>query len=223
MSPAPAPCSPPPSAAGVRRFVHVSSLAAREPQLSLYGASQGALGSSWSPPRRSTGRSSARRRSTAPATANARTVPDGERAASSCSRPPAGCRCSTSTTSPGCCSRSPCPALRPSVTIEPDDGRPGGWTHREFGERCSARRSAARFAPCRCRASLLRAAARARPAGARRRRQADPRPRRLFLPSRLGRRPGPRRSPSSCGSQRSRPRTASQRHRRAGIDAQGWL
>ena len=40
MSPAPRRCSPPRRRPASRRFVHVCSLAAREPQLSLYGASK---------------------------------------------------------------------------------------------------------------------------------------------------------------------------------------
>ena len=55
-------------AAGVRRFVHVSSLAAREPELSDYGWSKAEAERVVEGVRRSTGRSCARPRSTAPAT-----------------------------------------------------------------------------------------------------------------------------------------------------------
>ena len=120
------------TAAGVRRFVHVSSLAAREPQLSLYGASKAraeelieSSGLDWAMVR-------------PPAVYG-----PGDRETLELFKmarrgqiylPPAGrlslihvddlARLLIALTRG---------ETREKLIIEPDDGRPGGWTHREFG------------------------------------------------------------------------------------------
>ena len=73
--------------AGVRRFVHISSLAAREPDLSDYGWSKAQVGAAGRRLRASTGRSSARPPSTAPATARRSNCSRWPGAASSRCRP----------------------------------------------------------------------------------------------------------------------------------------
>ena len=77
--------------AAVKRFVHVSSLSAREPRLSIYGATKAgseALVSASPRP----ARSSARRLSTARATRRRLSCSAWRSAGSSCCRPKAGCR-----------------------------------------------------------------------------------------------------------------------------------
>jgi nucleoside-diphosphate-sugar epimerase len=120
------------TAAGVRRFVHVSSLAAREPRLSLYGASK----------------------------ARAEDLVEGSGLDWAIVRPPAVYGPGDKETlelfkmaKRGQIYLPPAGKLSlihvddlaelllaltdrdapRKVMIEPDDGRPGGWTHREFG------------------------------------------------------------------------------------------
>ena len=119
--------------AGVARFVHVSSLAAREPQLSLYGASK----------------------------ARSEALVAASPLAGAIVRPPAiygpgdrellemfkmAARGFVLLPPPGRLSllhvddlarlllALTAPAAPSRVTVEPDDGRAGGWTHREFGQ-----------------------------------------------------------------------------------------
>ena len=122
-------------AAGTARFVHVSSLAAREPGLSRYGASKA----------RSEALVEASPLSTAIVRPPAVYGP-GDRETLILFRmarrgqifvPPRGrlsllhvddlARLLLALAAPGV----------PEITIEPDDGRPGGWSHREFGEALS--------------------------------------------------------------------------------------
>lgn len=119
-------------AAGVARFVHVSSLAAREPGLSRYGASKA----------RSEALVEASPLSTAIVRPPAVYGP-GDRETLELFKmarrgqvfvPPRGrlsllhvddlARLLLALAAPDA----------PSLTIEPDDGRPGGWSHREFGD-----------------------------------------------------------------------------------------
>ena len=120
------------TAAGVTRFVHVSSLAAREPQLSLYGASKARAeelvagsGLDWAmvrPP----AVYGPRDRETLDLFKMARR--------GQIFMPPKGrvsvihvddlARLLLALAGPDA------PA---KLIVEPDDGRPGGWTHREFG------------------------------------------------------------------------------------------
>jgi nucleoside-diphosphate-sugar epimerase len=121
------------TAGGTQRFVHVSSLAAREPQLSLYGASKAKAeelveesGLDWAIVR-------------PPAVYG-----PGDKETLDLFRmarggriymPPAGrlsllhvddlARLLLALAEPGAPTK---------VVVEPDDGRPGGWTHREFGD-----------------------------------------------------------------------------------------
>lgn len=121
------------TAAGTRRFVHVSSLAAREPGLSLYGASKAraeqlveSSGLDWAIVR-------------PPAVygpGDKETLDLFKMArGGQIYMPPKGrlslihvddlARLLLALTPP---------AAPRHVVIEPDDGRPGGWTHREFGD-----------------------------------------------------------------------------------------
>ena len=121
------------SSAGVRRFVHVSSLAAREPQLSQYGASKAASediveasGLDWSiirPP-------------AVYGPGDKETLDLFKMARrGQIYMPPKGrlslihvddlARLLVALAAPG----SPS-----GLVIEPDDGKPGGWTHDEFGD-----------------------------------------------------------------------------------------
>lgn len=121
---------------GTARFVHVSSLAAREPQLSLYGASKA----------RAEALVAASPLSTAIVRPPAIYGP-GDRelldmfkmaARGIVLLPPPGrlsllhaddlARLLLALADPGA----------PGMTVEPDDGRAGGWTHREFGEALGA-------------------------------------------------------------------------------------
>ena len=121
------------TAGGTQRFIHVSSLAAREPQLSLYGASKAKAeklveesGLDWAIVR-------------PPAVYG-----PGDKETLDLFRmarggriymPPAGrlsllhvadlSRLLLALAEPGAPTK---------VVLEPDDGRPGGWTHREFGD-----------------------------------------------------------------------------------------
>ena len=121
------------TAGGTQRFVHVSSLAAREPRLSLYGASKARAeklveesGLDWAIVR-------------PPAVYG-----PGDKETLDLFRmarrgriymPPAGrlsllhvddlARLLLALAEPGAPTK---------VVLEPDDGRPGGWTHREFGD-----------------------------------------------------------------------------------------
>ena len=118
--------------AGIARFVHVSSLAAREPQLSLYGASKA----------RSEALVAASSLSTAIVRPPAIYGP-GDRELLEMFKMAA--RGFVLLPPPGRLSLLHAddlarlllaladPAAPSGVTIEPDDGRAGGWTHREFG------------------------------------------------------------------------------------------
>ena len=75
----------------------------------------------------------------------------------------------------------------------------------------SAARSGAGRSPLSAPAAILRLAARARPACPPRQRQADRRPRRLFLPSRLGRRSRERGAARAVAARKSTPTRASRR------------
>ena len=121
------------TAGGTQRFVHVSSLAAREPQLSLYGASKAQAeklvaesGLDWvivRPP--------------AVYGPDDRETLDLFRMArgGTIYMPPAG---KLSLLHVDDLARLLLALAEPDaprhLTIEPDDGRPGGWTHREFGD-----------------------------------------------------------------------------------------
>jgi nucleoside-diphosphate-sugar epimerase len=121
------------TAGGTQRFVHVSSLAAREPQLSLYGASKAQAeklvaesGLDWvivRPP--------------AVYGPGDRETLDLFRMArgGTIYMPPAG---KLSLLHVDDLARLLLALAEPDaprhLTIEPDDGRPGGWTHREFGD-----------------------------------------------------------------------------------------
>jgi len=116
--------------AGVGRFVHVSSLAAREPALSLYGASKA--------------RSEALVRASTLSSAIVRppaVYGPGDRETLELFRmakrglvvlPPAG---TLSLIHVNDLARLllALAASEQSLLVEPDDGRPGGWTHEEFG------------------------------------------------------------------------------------------
>ncbi len=117
--------------AGIKRFVHVSSLAAREPGLSLYGASKA----------RSEALVSASPLSTAIVRPPAVYGP-GDRETLELFKmaarglvllPPAG---KLSLIHADDLARLLLALARSDErgTIEPDDGRPGGWTHRAFGQ-----------------------------------------------------------------------------------------
>ena len=121
--------------AGIRRFVHVSSLAAREPQLSLYGASKA--------------RSEALVTASPLATAIVRPPAlygPGDREMLDMFRmasrglvplPPAG-RLSLPHVDDLASLLLALAGSTDTGLIEPDDGRPGGWSHREFGEALGA-------------------------------------------------------------------------------------
>ncbi|MCY7397376.1 MAG: NAD-dependent epimerase/dehydratase family protein [Sphingomonas bacterium] len=117
--------------AGVRRFVHVSSLAAREPALSLYGASKA----------RSEALVSASPLSTAIVRPPAVYGP-GDRETLELFRmakrglvvlPPAG-RLSLIHVDDLARLLLALTASEATLLVEPDDGRVGGWTHEEFGQ-----------------------------------------------------------------------------------------
>ena len=194
------------TAGGVRRFVHVSSLAAREPKLSLYGGSKcraeelvHSSGLDWAIVR-------------PPAVYG-----PGDRETLELFRmaklglmmmPPKG---RVSVIHADDFARLLLalagPAAPSSILIEPDDGKPGGWTHREFAKRARRRRRhqggrhllAGNPAPPR---------RPRRPAPARREGQADHRPRGLFLPPQLGRRTQARLPAAASGGRRSTPSRA---------------
>ncbi len=116
--------------AGIKRFVHVSSLAAREPLLSLYGASKA----------RSEALVSASRLSSAIVRPPAVYGP-GDRETLELFRmakrgvvvlPPAG-KLSLVHVDDLAQLLLDLAASDAALLIEPDDGRPGGWTHVEFG------------------------------------------------------------------------------------------
>ena len=94
------------------------------------------------------------------------------------------------------------------LIVEPDDGRRGGWSHKEFAQALGTavgRRGVSLSVP----RGLMKLAREGRPAAARRQGQADPRPRRLFQPSRLGRGPervASARTMATADSDRGRPR-----------------
>jgi nucleoside-diphosphate-sugar epimerase len=119
------------TAGGVRRFVHVSSLAAREPKLSLYGGSKERAeelvhrsGLDWAIVR-------------PPAVYG-----PGDRETLELFRmarlglmlmPPKGRVSVIHVDDVARLLLALCPYAAPtSILIEPDDGKPGGWTHREF-------------------------------------------------------------------------------------------
>ena len=117
--------------AGIERFVHVSSLAAREPQLSLYGASKA----------RSEALVAASPLSTAVVRPPAIYGP-GDREILEMFKmavrgfvllPPAGRLSLIHVDDLASLLLTLASSSETSVT-EPDDGRAGGWTHREFGE-----------------------------------------------------------------------------------------
>jgi nucleoside-diphosphate-sugar epimerase len=121
------------TAAGVTRFVHVSSLAAREPQLSLYGASKARAedlvagsGLDW-----------AMVRPPAVYGPGDRETLDLFRMArrGQIFMPPKG---RVSVIHVDDLARLllalAAPDAPEKLIVEPDDGRPGGWTHREFGK-----------------------------------------------------------------------------------------
>ena len=190
-------CSPPPNRAGVERFVHVSSLAAREPGLSLYGASKArsealvdgvAAVERDRPPARGLWPRRPR---------DARTVQDGAGAGWSL-LPPAGklslihvddlarLLLALAASEPNIARRA---RRRPPRRLDPPRVRRGAWP----------RRSGAASAPSPPRAALLRLAARADTLVRGRKAKLTARPRRLFLPPRLDRRrpTAPRRR--ACG------------------------
>jgi uncharacterized protein YbjT (DUF2867 family) len=123
--------------AGTPRFVHVSSLAAREPRLSLYGASKA----------RSEQLVSASPLATAIVRPPAIYGP-GDRELLEMFRmaargfvplPPAGRLSLLHADDLARLLLALCAPEAPTgLTIEPDDGRPGGWTHREFGSALGA-------------------------------------------------------------------------------------
>ena len=144
-------------AAGAKRFVHVSSLAAREPALSLYGGSKA--------------RSEALVVDSPLSTAIVRppaVYGPGDRetlelfkmaAGGLILLPPAG-KLSLIHVDDLALLLLALAASDETIVVEPDDGRPGGWTHAEFGEalgRAVERRVRTLSAP----AALLRLAARA--------------------------------------------------------------
>ena len=119
--------------AGIRRFVHVSSLAAREPQLSLYGASKAkseeivkASGLDWSIVRPPAVYGPGDKE-----TLDLFKMARGGRIF----MPPRG---HLSLIHVGDLARLLIALAEPDapsgVIIEPDDGKPGGWTHIEFGD-----------------------------------------------------------------------------------------
>ncbi len=173
------------TAGGVRRFVHVSSLAAREPALSLYGASKAraeelveSCGLDWAIVR-------------PPAVYG-----PGDKETLELFRmarrglvllPPRGrvslihvadlARLLLALTARGTPKRR---------VIEPDDGTPGGWSHKAFAQGAGAGGRPPHRQPVDA-ASAAPARRPDRPPGPPRPRQADPRPRRLLQPPRLGR------------------------------------
>lgn len=118
--------------AGTRRFVHVSSLAAREPELSLYGASKA--------------RSEALVAASPLATAIVRPPAiygPGDRELLEMFKmaahglvllPPPGRLSLLHVDDLARLLLALADTAAPSGVTEPDDGRPGGWSHREFGE-----------------------------------------------------------------------------------------
>ena len=201
--------------AGVRRFIHISSLAAREPELSDYGWSKArservvaASGLDWTilrppaiygPGDRETFElfKMARRGLVA--------------------LPPKG-RFSVIHVE-DLCPADPRPASPRRTplgeTYEPDDGTAEGWDHRHFA-RTLSRMFGKRAATIAMPKAVMQGAARVDRLVRRAQGQADARPGPLFLPSRLG---GHRRSaarPQRSGPPRSAPPPASRR-RRSGI------
>ena len=119
-------------AAAIPRFVHVSSLAAREPSLSLYGASKA----------RSEGLVDASPASSAIVRPPAVYGP-GDRETLDLFRmarrgqifvPPGGRLSLIHVDDLARLLLALAATDAPGLTIEPDDGRPGGWSHREFGD-----------------------------------------------------------------------------------------
>ena len=117
--------------AGTPRFVHVSSLAAREPLLSQYGASKA----------RSEALVAASPLSTVIVRPPAIYGPDDREmlemfkmaARGLVLLPPAGRLSLLHAADLARLLLALAAATAPTGTIEPDDGQPGGWTHREFG------------------------------------------------------------------------------------------
>ena len=116
------------------------------------------------------------------------------------------------TISPACCSRFAAPIAPSSIIIEPDDGKPGGWTHRQFARELGRGRwheSGDRF-----RAGPVPQACRPRrPALPRPQGQAHGRPRRLLLAPQLGRRSRSSARLPAYGSRKPRPSRASRKLR----------
>ena len=208
------------TAGGLHRFVHVSSLAAREPKLSLYGASKSraedlvrSSGFDWSIVR-------------PPAVYG-----PGDKETLELFRmaklgvmlmPPKGRLSVIHVDDLGRLLLALAAPSAPSKDlIEPDDGKPGGWTHRAFAQ-ALARAVGTRAAVLSSPSLLLRLAARAdqwlRGSNA----KLTVGPRSLFRPPRLGRtsRSMPRRT--RFGSRRSRP-PKDCRETAAWYRAQGWL
>ena len=125
------------TAGGIHRFVHVSSLAAREPKLSHYGASKARAEELVAQLRPRLGDRPPARGLRPRRQGNARAVPDGK------ARPHADASQGPPLAHPR---RRPCRlaagAGRSGRTVEhlveADDGKPGGWTHREFAQALAA-------------------------------------------------------------------------------------
>jgi nucleoside-diphosphate-sugar epimerase len=121
------------TAGGIRRFVHVSSLAAREPKLSLYGASKARAEELV----RSSGLDWAMVRPPA-------VYGPGDKETLELFRmakiglmlmPPRGHLSLIHVDDLTQLLLALCgPAAPSSIVIEPDDGKPGGWTHRQFAQ-----------------------------------------------------------------------------------------
>jgi nucleoside-diphosphate-sugar epimerase len=125
------------TSAGLRRFVHVSSLAAREPELSLYGASK-ARGEELV---QSSGLDWAIVRPPAVYGPGDRETLELFKAAKLglVPLPPAGRISLLHADDLARLLLALCQPDAPSrVLFEPDDGRPGGWTHREFADALAA-------------------------------------------------------------------------------------
>ena len=170
--------------------------------------------------RASTGRSSARRRFTAPATARRSNCSRWRKRGQICCRPRGRLSLIHVDDLAALLLALAAPDAPNGLVVEPDDGRQGGWTHREFGDALGERGRQSGRAPSPRRVFCSRSPP-ASTACSAATGQADPRPRRLFLPSRLGREPGPGHPTRSSGARKSTP---------AGLGdtaewyrAQGWL
>ena len=191
------------TAGGVRRFVHVSSLAAREPKLSLYGASKAraeelvnSSGLDWAivrPPAVYGPGDSETLELFRMAKLGLMLMPPKGRVSVIHAHDLARLLIALAAYD-----------APSNILIEPDDGKPGGWTHRQFaralGQAVGTRPaivSSPGVPPPPRRAS--------RPDASPKQGQADPRPRRLFLAPQLGRR-AEARLPAGCLAARNRHR-----------------